>query len=475
MGKQIIVPESTSYMEYLDSDKAFMIPCIEDKINIQEAPLIRIYQDSFWDVPDVNVASKYISEIDTLPLRDAQKHVVENYSWDIAAQHLSETLTNIEIDSKAVNGCDHSHFKEDIQLVVCRTLGTPCGIAEYTKSLHMVSNKSNKKLVTIGGDCFDTLVKVDKYRVHSVHIQNEYQFYSLERLQFMVKRMKEKRLYLTLTQHTFNENAYQYNNFFIENFNMIITHNKDVVDMYCKQFGEDCRRRVVYMPMPIERVFDPELKIQFNVYSKDLNFGFFGFCYYHKGLDRLLTAFHNVLFSQKVIDSHFKDMIKLYIFSNKPQQDTMNYYEHCLSLVDALDLNNNVQWMTNYVQIRGLISSLHKLDVIYLPYDHYGSYGSSAALATCIQAEHPRIVCSLDSPYFDVGNIYEPNIVSCWNSNLEQHLQDVVDNYIDCGEKPVTDPAIWNRIFEERNWVDMSEMLLGLGEKHGSLLQCQKD
>jgi len=472
LGKTAIVPESSSYIEYLDKDKAHLIPCNEGKFQIEENNLNRIYAESLWDCPDVDAASDYIANIDSIGQKDCSEHILTYYNWEACARQLDIILRNVSID-KPAKEIDYSYASKKTVLMVCKTIGKRCGIGEYTKTLHKKFDEANVTVVTVSSDEYSLWEQVNQFYPEVVHIQNEYQFYTPKRLLYLVNRLKERNIKLLLTQHTFNENVYELNKLFVKKFDKIITHNKYVVDGYVDCFGESVRDKVLYAPMPVERVMTEDIKKQvpYNkimaVNGKDivendneLRIGFFGFCYYHKGLDRLITSIRNVV--KKYNDGN-KLPIMLYIFSSKPEQDYMNYYEQCISLIESYNIAPYVKWNATYFKMDELLARLHHLDIICMPYDHYGSFGASAALATAAQAEGPQLICSKESPFFDVENKYAPNIQTISNDDLESYIDDCFVKHL-YGVKVQTKDEVWDTYFEDRSWIKFAKQLGGIYE-----------
>jgi len=446
LGKTVIVPKSSSYIDYLNDDRAYLIPCNEEKIEISEANLVRIYKESMWDVPDVEAASDIVANLG--PKKDCSEFIKKNYNWNVCVDKLSKILESVDFNIKHTKS-DMSYVAKDLTMSLCKTIGQKCGIGEYAKTMHKVFRDKKAPFVTVGCDVFTLMTKIEQFRPNIVHIQNEYQFYPPKRLGYMLDTLKSKRIKTVLTQHTYNDNAYILNKIFAKQFDQIVVHNARMVIEYKECFGRD----VIYVPMPAERLTIPEVEVEDDGV---LRIGFFGFCYSHKGLDRLINIMRNVLTQVPVLK---QKRIKLVVYSSKPKQDHLNYYEQCKSLINIYGMGNLVEWNDQYLEYNDLISKLRKLDIVCLPYDDYGSIGASAALVTCAQAEKPVVICSTDSPFFDVRNDYNPNIYSVPNADLEKVIADQVHQYLDTGDVPTTSVDVWDRYFYDRNWDKFADTL----------------
>jgi glycosyltransferase involved in cell wall biosynthesis len=144
--------------------------------------------------------------------------------------------------------------------------------------------------------------------------------------------------------------------------------------------------------------------------------GFFGFCYFHKGLDRL------AYYAKSRPDVNFQ------IFSTKPENDS-GYYDKIKELVKRLDVKN-FQWNEEYLPEADIVKKLSETTAIFLPYMEYGGYGVSAAVRTCLKAGVP--IMSLKNSFFMDAVHYEgllhfvgenPANYSEWMGNANKFLE----------------------------------------------------
>ncbi|HWY33747.1 MAG TPA: glycosyltransferase, partial [Nitrosopumilaceae archaeon] len=144
----------------------------------------------------------------------------------------------------------------------------------------------------------------------------------------------------------------------------------------------------------------------------DFTLGFFGFCYYHKGLHKLIKSF------KELKDKYPK--LRLKIVSSKPVQDSQGYFEYCSQLFRELN-SKQAEWIQEYKTNEEVLKHLQQTTMVILPYDDYGSVGTSAAVRMAFQALRPVLVSN--ACWFDeLDHFIAPRIDHDLTSSIERFL-----------------------------------------------------
>lgn len=425
MCKIVCAPNNTSYTEYLTEDNSYLIPIKRKELAKQTGPTARLYKNLNWFIPDEDYVINFFDTLGENGEKTAGKvkalysDISTKWTWGHTTTKLMEVLDKVAEEKKSKT---KSKITTDGVASFCKSLNpgvSRCGIANYALSLHNAVSKQYPALLA-GGIDNRYLSVIDEHPVPIVHLQNEYQFHSKARIKFFLSELNKRGISSLVTQHTVTRRAIEYNDVIQEYADHIIVHSDRSKQEWDGMYGvQNSKCKVIPMGcMPY--VTDEELvNVQLPDESKIKNqgkftIGFFGFTYYHKGIDKLMLSY-------KILQSQVKDTYLL-LLANKPVQDAVRYSERCEIIAKMFGIKEEEEyfWIKNYLDELQVIKYLKKCDIVILPYDEYGGVGTSAAIRTCLRAGVP--VVTSDTCWFSDVDAVE-------RFNLEQLQQVVVAEY----------------------------------------------
>lgn len=390
LGKQLVVPWHSAYKEYLDKKYVYPIKVSDVPEPAQQyGGTARLFRNANWFTIDHDSAIEQIQRAisdDCSFNEELQRHILNNFTYDIAAKKMLAEMERMINDQSIIEVGN----TEQKAIVVCPSLGTRCGIAEYTKKLfNQGFSQLGKRDIEVlavkaAGDAI--VSGAMRHRAKIIHYQHEYGILDSAVLEYTSKQLHRRGVKIALTQHSFSREAIVHNDRIINAVDALILHSKDQYDAYINMnYGlED---KIIHIPHGV----DPIIDISNNtdaVIDKDgkIAIGFFGFCFHHKGLQRLLIEF-----------ARFKNInanILLVILSSKHKDDIEATFEETHSLINHLGLREGEDyiWESQYLEEDIIKTLLAQCDAIVLPYRDYGAIGSSGAVLTAMSSGTPVFV-----------------------------------------------------------------------------------
>lgn len=397
LGKILIVPKHSSYLEWANNIGVHLLREGKEQQAAAEGPLREIYADAQWIEPSVDEAASVLTKLADTMFADSEaaqtfgKHIRGNYDWKRSTQKLYRILEeHVWSHTPGTPKVDYSkeYTGRQIEPSIAhwtQNLGRPCGIANYTSSLCKELSLIHPHVLAHGGDirAHDMICSINSYKVEN--IQYEYQFANHTRLAYMLQFLRERGVKSVVTMHTFSPNPHQENRAIFKYADAIVVHSEEVKRRMADEWYPV--EKVHVMPMPVPPLMTPEefekvprLKIE---KTKPI-IAFYGFLYFHKGAEKLVKAFGEM--KKAGVDA------MLLLLASKPQNTQDDVAGRVQRIIDEYGLvgMKDFVWVSDYVQDeREIVATLSQADLIVLPYDHYGSYGTSAAIGTCLAAGKP--------------------------------------------------------------------------------------
>jgi len=434
MARKVIAPRSTGFLGYLNDDNSYMIetepvPAIMDSL----AHIKSLYTGAHWFRPDVDSAKEQLRKaIDDSKAKENTKE--ERLSREI---HKNNTLfTFSEGVSDAVDRCitpplvrpQPSNVDRKMNLaMICKTADKPlCGIGDYTRHLYDGFGEDPMRMLLVGDDT-GYLVPIDDNSVDVVHLQLEYQFIHYPRLRQFLVQLQRRGIVSVVTMHTVNKEAKGYHEVLAECADCIIVHSERAKQEAIAVGIPERKVKVIGMG-----VVTPTFENLYTDGKKRFMLAFFGFTYFHKGIDVLMRAFAK-------LRERDPNRFLLRLYATKPTQDQIGYAEQCRLLSQMLRFDDSCfKWVDTYLKEEVLCRYLSAANLIVLPYGEYGGIGTSAAVRTCLRAGTPLMLS--DSCFFsDIPkNIYknaarDANELAqqIWRYAQEVHSEKYVNKYME--------------------------------------------
>jgi len=409
MGKQLILPRHTAYLEWCDEEIVDFVDC--HKIPAQaDGGLKKVYSGSNWWAPDIEQLAYKISTVNEAKVTEEHLEfadsLAENYSWDTCVDSLLKI-----IDKQYYNDIKPSVPRRPIDPAVISwvpTMNTECGIAEFSQTLNYgIGEIIPNQVVCVGGQKASLMndLVLDQYKNAVIeHLQMEYQFWSPQRLRVIGLQCRRRGVKMVVTMHTVGveDTVVPYHDALKEYADMIIVHSEASRAELLEQ-GFD-GERISVLPM-----FVPKVEVDEDVQElpKDkFKIGFFGFLYPHKGVLDLLEAVQG-------LKEKYDDLFVM-MCASQHSNDRSNYIEevHTYLQENKWVANEDYLWQSDYLSDGKVLGYLNQCDIIVLPYKHYGSVGSSAAVNMCALANKTMLlsdVCWFDHVPTEVKWGYAPD------------------------------------------------------------------
>lgn len=425
IGRKLVVPNSSAFTEYLTKDTAYLIETQASAAR-QDGPTAGFYYGSNWFIPIQFSLRKKIREA-IKDANDGNTEKEDKLKVDLRAK--VDSFTNSQKLLKIVRNHLYKRSKPaSITLneshnnfnwaMICKSAGQKCGIADYSKSLYQgMCTESNKSLfngcLLAGGESIDYPNLIESIDAHVVNIQLEYQFISAKRLKYFIQYLQRSNIVPVVTMHTVNPRAYDYNNVLRETGCPIVVSSQRMKDELVNN-GFSNTHNIKVIPMGIDQnniVSNPAHS------NEQFRIGFFGFCYFHKGLDKLIQYMR--------VHGVGKECL---ILSARPENDS-GYFERAKNLL-ASSPDVNILWNTNYLDDAEVIRQLATCDLIFLPYKEYGGIAVSAAIRNCLKAGVPIVSFNtsfFNDVVFDSGIVKfmgdDPDDFETWSANLNRFIE----------------------------------------------------
>lgn len=399
MGKYLIAPDHTGLAAYVNDQTAYVLPWKAAPAD-QEGPTRRLYEGADWYRPDDDAAVVAIRRsIDDAAAGDRSRptalreHLLAHGTTAHSAERLVDILRDYQ-QQRRVPYRTSGQFKNVLMHV--QTLGTPCGIANYTQKLYqemlrqLHAEKAGNGILT-GNEAYGLLDLVDRNTVDVVHIQLEYQFMTEQRLQHLLEQLRRRGIKSVVTMHTVHHRAAGLNYVVAQHADAIVVSSELMRRLMLDLGAEPAQVHVI--PMGCDIVAAKQSAAPAYDGQRPFVLGFYGFSYFHKGIDAILLSLKAL---SRLFGAH---AVQARIYSVKPKQDSVGYFERCVRLIQALGLCEDVQWDSRYQEEQQVIEGLRQTDLIVLPYSEYGGKGISAAGRSVMQAGVPLVLTA--NSFFD--------------------------------------------------------------------------
>ncbi|GLI45399.1 glycosyltransferase [Methanoculleus bourgensis] len=375
--------------------------------------------DSVWVEPSVEHLATLMKEIVVQPAEiihtktaRAKKTILENFTWSKCAERLDSFVD-------AIGSCNATP-EHRIRLGWVSSWGTKCGIASYSSYLLQHFDRAYFDITifsnTLPDGCIDSgdnviccwkdasensldrlYSKVVSSDIECLLIQFNFGFYNLYALGKLIDSLSEKGITVIIMMHATGD--VERPDFraslsliadSLKKVHRIFVHSvKDLNQL--KEFG--IVSNVAIFPHGIVEcpTVDVEmLKREMNWEDKKL-VASYGFLLPHKGIIELIKAFG-------VIHTSIPDSHLLLINATYPGGESVPLMDQCKSVIRSLDLDDNITFITDYLEDEESLSLLSLADVIVYPYQRTQE-SSSAAVRHGLASRRP-VLCS-PLPIFD--------------------------------------------------------------------------
>lgn len=294
-----------------------------------------------------------------------------------------------------------------------------CGIANYTKDL--VDNLQCKVTIFCGKEDdpeYNPKVKVipcwtnrdtsygylvellKKHKIDIAHVQYNHDLMNAGQLKFFGQDCKESGIRTIMTLHSTKGGVDIYGKYF----DTIVVHTEPSAQ---DLIGENTKREqieIIPIGTKINAVKNKEKKVaclEKNIDSNRPIIANFGFLLPQKGIKEQLRAL------RLIREKKYSDILLLVVCAiHKAQNEevSLKYLAECKALVNDLDLNDNVMFITDYLPYDEIFDYLHCSDLIVMPYVNSAAQANSSAGRTVLISSRPFITTDVEI-FTDFKNI----------------------------------------------------------------------
>jgi glycosyltransferase involved in cell wall biosynthesis len=358
--------------------------------------------NSFWAEPDIDQLKK------TMRYLFENKGELEINTKVEKAYKTAKALTWESTSEKVLEFIEYlteiKPLKEQ-KLAIITTYNSKCGIAEYSRDLYPLIEgafeevryfansdadivfKDNEKITRTWEysekDFASTLEEIDKFNPEIVHIQYNGPFYSLDSLSNLVVELKNRKKRVFLTVHSIPDiNLKRYTEKLSQVDKIIVHSQKDFVKL--KQGGlnnlEIFTHGVKGFPDENKQKLRQKLDL-----SKTPIIASHGLIHEHKGLLETIGAL-------KILKKDFPEILFLSINAVNTDNSTSSaIFKQMLDKVREYDLENNVIFVSDFIEKQEIIKLLHIADLIVLPYSDLQE-GASGAVRYSFASQRPVLI-----------------------------------------------------------------------------------
>jgi len=407
------------------------------KLNI---PNDKLFQGSMWAQPNKeSLSQKMISvfhhyEEAKEKAKVGRRHLVNNYSWDYAADRIIERLKTIETNAslkQSYSKTIKSPTSKSSINIICPSYGKKCGIATYTEGLI----KGFKKLKNL-----NTTISVnDPYmgKYSTILLQFQYGLFSHFMLKELFVAAKTRGQEIVVVMHDFGDSAHVHNSLIKTYADIIIVHS--IAHKKVLMLNGFVTTKIKVVPHGINDDVYLANKAK-NIKPQENLIGYFGFAYSHKGLIELGMAIKNLKGKFKL-----KALCSIGVSTDISYQ----YWDRIRRFFNRQNLWNDVEVITGYLDRESIVEELSSCKLIVLPYEDYGQIGTSGASREAMLSGRPLLVT--DTPFFE--DLIKDKEVFKIENNWPDTIQKGIEKYI---SEPIPSEMIsrinidsWKRVAEK--------------------------
>ena len=347
--------------------------------------------DSVWATPRRDHLAELIREVYSTEICDINKKIgnaryllMQYFTWDNAVK-------------RYIRSCN-SFIKNDlsrtsVEIGWVTPWNVPCGIAMYMKHLlspisdmnHVIfascsndekGSVSNNVIPCWSSGCDDSLERLEQCifdsGINVIVIQFNFGFYNFESLNSLVETLSRAGKVVVVEMHA-TRNPINRTDLNLKHIrkalsfaDRILVHSVSDLNRL-KDIGLTDNVSIFPLGMPVFDFNIPEVTTD----NKEFIISTYGFFLPHKGFLDLLHAFHGIL--KGIPDTKLRMVNARY-----PAVESDQAIEEAEKLIKELNLDENVEMITDFLEERESLGYLAKSDLIVLPYKDNGESASAA-------------------------------------------------------------------------------------------------
>jgi len=328
-------------------------------------------------------------------MRGRGRKWAEFQNWDRFTDAVTKLITT-EKDVSQQPAKARTWVKQKVNLaglsvgMCCPTFKQNCGIGHYSEALVDSLFDSGVHLKTYATKEPQRLADAAvEQELDLVHLQHEYSFYDVEKLQVFYRGLSEAGIASVTTMHTVVKDEFTTRPV-LEGSGAVIVHSERARDVLLGMAPDAENIHVMPMGAPFAQLRSRKrLRALQGFHENDFVIGSYGFLRDQKGYDILLNTVVRMEAS-----------VKLFIFASEHLFGSADYDENFMKTVEDMGLEDRVTLYREQITSKAdVVNLLSIADVLVLAYrDNEDAFGISSAAKDCAAAGRPMILS--DSPAF---------------------------------------------------------------------------
>ncbi|HRN71057.1 MAG TPA: glycosyltransferase, partial [Candidatus Woesebacteria bacterium] len=455
----VVTTAYSGQMDFVSDENAWLID-----YELVKAESQLDLHNSYWAEPDIEQLKKTMryhfenrGELEIKSKVEKAYNTARMLTWDLTSKNVVEFIEYLK---------KIKPLKKQ-KLAVITTYNSKCGIAEYSRDLYPLIEgafsevkyfansdaeivfKDNEKIQRTWEysekDFSPTLLEIDEFNPELVHIQYNGPFYSLDSLSNLVKELGKREKKVLLTIHSIPEvNLKKYTEDLSRVDKIIVHSQKDFEKL--KQGGlnnvEIFTHGVKGFPDEDKQKLRQKLEINHTPIISS-----HGLIHEHKGLLEIIDAL-------KILKNDFPEILFLSINAVNTDNSTSSAeFNQMKEKVRENNLEDNVIFVSDFIEKQEIIKLLHIADLIVLPYSDLQE-GASGAVRYSFASQRPVII-SNSAIFSDLGDVgYRIN------DNKPQTIAEGVKILLSDNNLYQKELAKVQKYVEENSWESQSQKIL---------------
>lgn len=455
----VVTTGYSGQMDFVSDENAWLV----DYELVKAESQLDLY-NSYWAEPDIEQLKKTMRY-----LFENRGDLVINSKVE-KALNTARTLSWESTSKKVVEFIEYLEKIKPLKkqkLAVITTYNSKCGIAEYSRDLYPLIEgafedvryfansdaeivfKDNEKIIRTWEysekDFTSTLSEIDKFGPNVVHIQYNGPFYSLDSLSHLVKELKKREKKVLLTIHSIPEvNLKKYTEDLSRVDKIIVHSQKDFEKL--KQGGINNAKILTHGVKVFSDENKEKLRQKLEINHTPI-IASHGLIHENKGLLETIDAL-------KILKNDYPEILFLSINAVNTDNSTSSaVFNQMKEKVTENNLEDNVIFVSDFIEKQEIIKLLHIADLIVLPYSDLQE-GASGAVRYSFASQRPVII-SNSAIFSDLGDVgYRIN------DNKPQTIAEGVKILLSDNNLYQKELAKVQKYVEENSWESQSQKIL---------------
>lgn len=412
---------------------------------------------------------RFTFERDTLGLDDrirkAYDLISTKFTWEAVAKRWTDFIAEV----------GERQIRPRVSMVT--TWNSKCGVAEYTK-MEVEATRRNveyrvypdyiSKKVSVDepfvakrlwgnvseGNMNELIRMLNNDSSEIVHFQFNYGFFKLEELATAIEVLaEEKKVVITFhkTEDAEVDEKIVSLRTIAEQLNLcsaLIVHQKKDKELLCS-YG--IREEIIFVINHGQMIFS-EISAKAAQRQKGISaspvIGSYGFLLPHKGIKEAIQAV-------AILKEDYPDILYMPVCALYESPISYGYYQECKKEVEALGLEENVKFITDFLPNSESLSYLQACDVLVMPYKPTGE-SASGAIRPCLAVKRPIITTR--QPIFDEFKEYTYQI----EASDKELIADAIETIIKDKEVSERYLGAISQYVRETSWYATADKLYDL-------------